>query len=145
MTFRFLTEKYAVSPQITPDDVSGIKEAGFVTIICNRPDSEVSDVNHAMQIRTSAEAIGLNFEELPITHQTMTPDAVQQQLAIIDAANGPVLAYCASGTRCSIMWALGAASNQMPIDEILSITQKAGYSLDNLRPTFEAAAKLTER
>ncbi|MCY4304668.1 MAG: TIGR01244 family sulfur transferase [Aestuariivita sp.] len=145
MTFHFLTEKYAVSPQITPDDVSKIKEAGFTTIICNRPDSEVPEVNQASQIRTWTESIGLKFEELPITHQTMTPDVVEQQREIVGASQGPVLAYCASGTRCSIIWALGAALHQMPIDDILAITRNAGYSLDNLRPTFEAASKVTRK
>ena len=38
---RTLTPRYTVSPQITPEDIPAIKEAGFTTVICNRPDQEI--------------------------------------------------------------------------------------------------------
>ncbi len=140
MDIRQLTPRYSVSPQISPEDLGAIAAAGFTTVICNRPDEEVPPSHQAAAIRAAAEAAGLAFKELPITHQSMTPQAVADQHGLVAASDGPVLAYCASGTRCTVIWSLGAAQ-EMPVDEVLDTARRAGYALDNLRPTLEAAAK----
>ena len=57
---------------------------------------------------------------------------------MVAASDGPVLAYCASGTRCSVVWAL-AQAGKMPTHEILSQTAQAGYDLEHLRPMLNAA------
>jgi uncharacterized protein (TIGR01244 family) len=139
MDIRQITDRYSVSPQIDPNDAPAIKEAGITTVICNRPDAEVPPSHQADALRAAIEAEGLRFEVLPITHQTMTPDRVAQQAAIVEASDGPVLAYCASGTRCSILWALDQAGQQSA-DEILHAVGRAGYDLSALRPTLDAAA-----
>ena len=139
MDARVITPRYAVSPQISAEDMPAIVAAGFKTVICNRPDAEVPPSHQAAAIRAAAEAAGLGFHELPLTHQTMTPDNVAKQRAFYEASSGPVLAYCASGTRCSVIWSLGVATEMSP-DEILGKTSAAGYPLDGLRPTLEALA-----
>lgn len=139
MDIRPITDRYNVSPQIDPEDAAAIKEAGITTVICNRPDAEVPPSHQADAMRAAIEAQGLRFEVLPITHQTMTPDRVAQQAAIVEASDGPVLAYCASGTRCSVLWALSQAGQQ-PADSILQTVARAGYDLSALRPTLDAAA-----
>ncbi|WP_439124481.1 TIGR01244 family sulfur transferase [Marivita sp.] len=139
MDIRPITDRYSVSPQIDPQDAAAIKEAGITTVICNRPDAEVPPSHQADTIRAALEAEGLRFEVLPITHQTMTHDRVAQQAAIVEASDGPVLAYCASGTRCSILWALSKAG-QLPSDAIIEAVARAGYDLSAMRPTLDAAA-----
>ena len=140
MQARDITPRYAVSPQISVEDIPAIAEAGFKLVICNRPDSEVQPSHQAAAIRAAAEAAGLRFEELPLTHQTMTPENVARQREFYEGAEGQVLAYCASGTRSSVVWALGQAQ-EMSADEILGKTAAAGYALDGLRPALEAAGK----
>ena len=139
MDIRPITDRYNVSPQIDPEDAADIKAAGITTVICNRPDAEVPPSHQAAALRAAIEAQGLRFEELPITHQTMTPDRVAQQAAIVAASDGPVLAYCASGTRCSILWALNEAGHQSA-DAILDAVARAGYDLSGMRPTLDAVA-----
>lgn len=140
MDIRPITDRYSVSPQIEPEDAAAIKAAGITTVICNRPDAEVPPSHQADTMRAAIEAEGLRFEVLPITHQTLTPDRIAQQAALVDASDGPVLAYCASGTRCSILWALSQAGQQSA-DDILGAVARAGYDLSGLRPTLEAAAE----
>ncbi len=139
MDARTLTPRYSVSPQISAEDVPAIVAAGFTTVICNRPDGEVPPSHQAAAIRAAVEAAGLTFHELPLTHQTMTPENVGQQRALYEGASGPVLAYCASGTRSSVAWALGRAG-ETELDEILTTAQKAGYDLSGLRPALEEIA-----
>lgn len=137
MNIRRLTEKYSVSPQIAPEDMAAIREAGFAKIICNRPDAEIPPDLQASAMAEAAAAAGIPFEVLPLTHQTMTPGNVARQMSMVNEADGPVLAYCASGTRCSVVWALGQAGT-MPVDDILATTTRAGYDLSGLRPTLES-------
>ena len=40
MQLNKIIDDYVVSEQITVDDIQTIKEAGFKTIFCNRPDKE---------------------------------------------------------------------------------------------------------
>ncbi len=90
-------------------------------------------------IRIAAEAAGLAFVLNPVTHQGLDDDMVHLQRQTIDDAGGPVLAYCASGTRSSIVWSLGQAG-RMPADAIIAATSRAGYDLGGLRARLEALA-----
>ncbi|MCA0869937.1 TIGR01244 family phosphatase [Seohaeicola saemankumensis] len=139
MDIRPITPGYAVSPQITATDLPAIAAAGFTTVICNRPDSEVEADLQTAAIRAAAEAAGLRYEVLELNQQTLTPDNAARQRALVAASEGPVLAYCRSGTRCSVIWAIGQAG-QIPTDEIIARTAAAGYQLDNLRPALDQLA-----
>jgi len=140
MDIRQITPNYAVSPQIAPEDCAAIAAAGFTTIICNRPDSEIPMDVCADAVRAAAEAAGLKFVVLPLTHQTMHAENIAAQRAALDGSDGPVLAYCASGTRSSIAWSLGQAGH-LSCAEILAATIQAGYDLSGLTPQLEAAAE----
>ena len=140
MDIRRITPRYHVSPQISVEDVPARKEAGITAVICNRPDAEVPPSHQADAIGAAVRAAGLRFDVLPLTHQTMTPENVAKQAELAEAAPGPVLAYCASGTRCSVIWALGQAGSQTP-DAILKAVSAAGYDLEGLRPTLEALGR----
>lgn len=140
MDIRHITPAYAVSPQIAPDDIPAIAAAGFRTILCNRPDAEVPPDLSSAALRIAAEAAGLTFVDNPVTHQTLNMDMVTAQSAAIAASDGPVLAYCASGNRSSVVWSLCQAG-QRPTEEIIALTTQAGYDLRGLIPRIEAMAK----
>ncbi len=132
MDIRPLSPRHAVSPQIGADDIEHLVAAGFTTVICNRPDSEVPPQRQSAEIARAAEAAGLTFHFLPVTHQTLGPQAIEDQRAAIAGAPGPVLAYCASGTRSSILWSFSQAG-ELPVEEIIRATASAGYDLSGLR------------
>ncbi|WP_439141245.1 TIGR01244 family sulfur transferase [Planktotalea sp.] len=132
MHIKAITPTYAVSEQISPSDFTAIVEAGFSTVICNRPDEEVPAHLQVTAMAQAAQAAGVDFKVLPLTHVTMTPENIAKQFDMVDAAGGPVLAYCASGTRCSVVWALHQAGKQSA-DDILAQTAQAGYDLSGLR------------
>lgn len=140
MDIRKLTADYSVSPQIAPSDLPAIAAAGFRTVICNRPDAEVGPDTNAAAVKAAAEAAGLTFVVNPVTHQGLNMDMVALQRDTIANAGGPVLAYCASGTRSTIVWALGQAG-RMSTDVILTSALNAGYDLDGLRSRIDALAE----
>lgn len=132
MDIRQLTPRYFVSPQIAADDMAALAEAGITRILCNRPDAEVPPSHSAAAIRAAAEAAGLSFSEQPLTHQTMVPDVIANNRALGVETGDVVLAYCASGTRSTIAWALGQAGD-MDADEIVQTAQAGGYDLAGMR------------
>ena len=136
MDYAHITDGYAVAPQIDPAEVEAIRAAGFTDVICNRPDEEVSPDLVAEQMRAAVEGAGLRFHLNPVRNGALTEDNVRLQAEAIAGAAGPVLAYCRSGTRSSVVWALGRTD--MAADEILAATARAGYALDGLRPQLEA-------
>lgn len=132
MDLRQLTPRFYVSPQISAEDMPAICATGITAIVCNRPDPEVPESHCADAMRTAAEAAGLRFEVQPLTHQSMVPDVIAANRALGAATDDVVLAYCASGTRSCIAWALGAAGSMEP-DEIIAAARDAGYDLGNMR------------
>lgn len=130
MDIRQITPAYASAPQIDPADAGAIKAAGFVTVICNRPDAEVPPSHQADAVRAAIEAEGLTFVVNPVTHQGLNADMVALQAQA--AASGKTLAYCASGTRSTIVWALGQAGKMDP-DAIIAAAAKGGYDISGLR------------
>lgn len=139
MDIRQVSPRYSVSPQINPEDVVAIKAAGFTKLICNRPDSEVPPTHKAAAIAAAAEAAGLTFVNIPLTHDTMNAGNLAAQRGELDSADGTVLAYCATGTRCTVAWSLTHVAD-MSVDELISSAADAGYDLAALRPRLEAMA-----
>ena len=140
MDIRAITPDYAVSPQIEPGDLPAIKAAGYVTVIDNRPDGEIPPHLHADTMRTAAEALGLTFVLNPVVGGALTMANVTTQGAAITASTGPVFAYCASGNRSSIVWALANAGKLSP-DDLIGLPARFGYQLEHLRPQIEALAR----
>ena len=140
MDIRPIAPNYAVSPQIDPEDIPAIKAAGYVAIINNRPDAEIPPDLQTDVMAAAAEANGLAFYVNPVTHASLNLDMVAAQMDALNGAGGPVLAYCASGTRSSIVWSLGMAGT-MPTDEIIAATARFGYDLGGLAPQINALAE----
>jgi uncharacterized protein (TIGR01244 family) len=52
---------------------------------------------------------------------------------VVDAADGPVLAFCRSGTRSIVTWSIGqATSGAMERGELVSLGREAGYDLSGV-------------
>lgn len=141
MHFNSLTADYAVAPQIDPADLAAYAEAGFTTILCNRPDIEVPAALQAEAMRSAAEAAGLSFVENPFTHGMLTEALLSTQAETLAGSEGPVLAYCASGTRCTILWLILQARSGADIDTALGAAERAGYQLTGMRPQLEMMAQ----
>ena len=140
MDYVCIDKNYYVSPQIEPHQISEIADKGFVKIICNRPDLEVPPSYGSSVMADLAAKEKIEFHILELTHQTMTPENILKQRAMFIDANGPVLAYCASGTRCSVIWALGEAITGTNVNYILEKTLAAGYNLSGLEASMRNLA-----
>lgn len=127
-----ITPTYSVSGQLLPEDTASLAAAGVTTLINNRPDHEVPPELSSATLRAAAEAAGITFVDNPVVAQALGAEVGRNQRQAIDAASGSVHAYCASGMRSAVAWALGEAG-RMDVDDILAATDRAGFSLGGLR------------
>ncbi|CAN7692031.1 TIGR01244 family sulfur transferase [Mesorhizobium sp. LjNodule214] len=106
MEYRQISEDYSVAGQIQPDDIVAIKEAGFKSVICNRPDNEQPGQPSADSVKAAAEAAGLTFRFIPVISGQISIENVEDQAKALDELEGPVFAYCRSGARCTNLYGL---------------------------------------
>ena len=106
MEYREISEDYSVSGQIQPEDAAAIKEAGFKSVICNRPDDEQPGQPSADSVKAAVEAAGLAFRYIPVISGQITAENVEDQAEALDSLEGPVFAYCRSGARCTNLYGL---------------------------------------
>jgi uncharacterized protein (TIGR01244 family) len=137
---RPLNDRFAVAPQITPEDIPAVKAAGYVAVVNNRPDEEEAGQPSGDAVRAAAEAAGLAYTAIPVTHAGFSHPQLDAMTAALAAADGPVLAFCRSGTRSANLWALAAAKSGRPPHVLVAQAEAAGYDLTGIRPTLDALA-----
>ena len=138
--FRQLTEDFWASPQIELEDVAEAKARGFVMIVNNRPEGEAESQIPGHEIVSAAKAAGLGYRAIPITHAGFSEDQVRAMVKVLNEADGPVLAYCRSGTRSTLLWALAQATQGHDPDAIASQAAEAGYEVAPIRSLIDVLA-----
>lgn len=138
--FRTLSADYSVAPQISIKDVAEAKAAGFAMLVNNRPDGEEPSAPQGDDIAHAAAAEGLAYAAIPIGHAGFSHAQIDALDTLLGDANGPILAYCRSGTRSTHLWALTRARAGDDVDGIVEAAAKAGYDLTGLRPMLDALA-----
>ena len=142
--FRKLDEQIMASPQITLADLAAAQKLGVALVINNRPEGESDDQTPGSAIEAAARAAGMEYCAIPITHSGFSHaqvEAMAEALAANEAANrGPILAYCRSGTRSTLLWALAKASSGHNPDALAQAAARAGYDLAPVRAMMDMLA-----
>ena len=121
-----LSNELSVAPQPLAGDMRAVAEAGFRSIICNRPDGEGVDQPGFTEIERAAEEHGLVARYLPAESGKVTDEQGAAFSALLAELPKPILAYCRTGMRSTTMWALSRAGST-PRPEIIERSAKAGY------------------
>jgi uncharacterized protein (TIGR01244 family) len=138
--FRQLSDHVWTSQQITLDDVTAAAKDGFSLIINNRPEGESDDQTPGDAIAAAAKAAGLGYIAIPITHAGFSQPQVAAMIEALGDGKGRILAYCRSGTRSTLLWALAQASTGADLDAITSQAATAGYDVSPVRPLMDMLA-----
>lgn len=139
--FRRLDDTILVSPQVAPEDLAEAAALGVKLVINNRPDDEEDGQPAGQAIANAADQAGLAYRAIPVTNAGFSHGQVDAMVEALEQANGPVLAYCRSGTRSTFLWALARAKLG---DHPAVLTEKAevaGYDLRPIRPMLDALAR----
>ena len=128
MDIKTLTSALSVSSQIKHGDVAKIATLGFKTIINNRPDRETPLQPRTKTLADNAKRAGIHYIHLPVISGQMTQENIDEFAALLADVNGPVLAFCRTGTRSAKLWA-GANSDRLSANDITRIGAAAGYAI----------------
>jgi sulfide:quinone oxidoreductase len=128
MDIKTVDTEISVSPQIAPGDLKAIAEAGYKTVICNRPDGEGNDQPLFQEIEDAAKKAGLTAHYLPVETGKVQDGDAEAFGKLMDSVPKPVLAYCRSGTRSVTLWSLSQGGKR-PLPDILAKTKAAGYDM----------------
>ena len=128
MDIRTLTAELSVAPQIAITDLRAVADAGFRSVICNRPDGEGPDQPVYSEIERSAVEQGLQVRFLPAESGKLSDEQGAAFAKFMAELPKPVLAFCSTGMRSTTMWALTQAGS-MPFPSIIERASKAGFDL----------------
>ena len=138
--FRKLSDSVLASPQISLEEVAQAKAAGVTLIVNNRPDGEDPSAAQGDEIEVAAQSAGIAYAAIPIGHSGFSEVQVDQMVSALDSADGKVLAYCRSGTRSTLLWALAQAKSGAAPDDIAHAAMAAGYDVSPVRPMLDMFA-----
>ena len=110
MPVQALSPEFAVTGQIAAQDAAAIAQAGFRSIVCNRPDGEGGPAQPPVQaIEQAAAPAGLQARYLPVVAGQITAADGAALARLLLELPAPVLAYCRSGARSTTLWQLAQA------------------------------------
>lgn len=131
MEIKNITPQLSVSAQIQVADLATLADAGFKSVVCNRPDGEGVDQPSFAEIERAALAAGLQARYLPADSGKVSDEQGQAFGQLLDELPKPVLAFCRTGMRSTTMWALSQAA-ALPLSHIMQTAAQAGYPLQAL-------------
>ncbi len=95
-----LSADVCVAPQLEPSAMAWAAQAGFKSVINNRPDFEEGpDQPTSAAMEAAAQAAGLAYAFLPVSPGYQSPEEIAGFATLLATLPKPILAFCRSGTR----------------------------------------------
>jgi uncharacterized protein (TIGR01244 family) len=106
---RQVSDDVCVAPQLTPDAMVAAAQAGFRSVVNNRPDFEGGpDQPTSAAIEAAAKAAGLEYRYLPVSGSHQSAEDAAAMAALLHQLPRPLLLFCRSGARSARLFALAA-------------------------------------
>ena len=126
---RQLDDKTLVNGQISPEDIDGLKALGVTLIVNNRPDGEDVGQPESDDIEAAAKAAGIDYRHVPIARGLGPSDIEAMREAMHAAGEGKLFAFCRSGNRSTLAWAVARSEDGVPTEELHRQANQAGFDL----------------
>jgi uncharacterized protein (TIGR01244 family) len=126
---RQLDDKTLVAGQLAPEDLAGLKAQGVTLIVNNRPDNEDDGQPLSVDMEAAARAAGLEYRHIPIRYGMGPSDVESMREAMHATGDGKLLAFCRSGNRSTLAWAVARAEDGAEPEELHRSAEAAGFSL----------------
>ncbi|WP_375283457.1 TIGR01244 family sulfur transferase [Marinicauda pacifica] len=137
MDLKQISPFFAASPQLSVAEIGMAASQGYKAIINNRPDAEEDGQPSSAEIEAAARAQGLDYRYIPVIGGQIGEADVEAMTAALSDLNGPVLAYCRTGTRSVTLWALSEARH-IDADALIRTAAEAGYDISSQRSRLAA-------
>ena len=107
---RAIAPDVCVAPQLTPAAMAEAAQAGFKSVVNNRPDFEHGpDQPTNVQIEAAARAAGLEYRYLPVDSAYQSPEEIAAMAKLLAELPRPLLMFCRSGARSMRLYSLAAS------------------------------------
>jgi uncharacterized protein (TIGR01244 family) len=124
-----LDDKTLIEGQIAPADVAGLKAEGVTMIVNNRPDGEDAGQPTSAEIEAAARASGIDYRHVPIARGLGPTDIEAMRTAMHEAGDGKLFAFCRSGNRSALAWAVAKSEDGATRAELEALVGGAGFDL----------------
>lgn len=111
LRFRKVDADFAVSGQISPDEVADVAKAGFRTIVCARPDHEEPGQPSFATIAAAAKKAGLEAVHIPVSGGIGDGQLKRMEEALRKLPS-PMFGYCRSGARAGSLYGAAKAARR---------------------------------
>lgn len=129
-----INEKFSITGQLSPEDLSRAAARGFAAVVNNRPDGEETFQPTADQMSAAARREGLGYVHIPVKGPDITKDSVRRFQYALSSTDGPVLAHCRTGTRSLMLCAIGEVlDRRMTLGEVDELGARHGFDLSGVR------------
>lgn len=136
MTRKMLTPDLSVMPQVSETDIADLSRRGFKAIISNRPDGEAADQPAWAAIAATAHSHGMAALHIPVVASQIDDEDIAAFAAALRDLPTPIAAFCRTGTRAALLWAL-ANEDSLSADERIRIAAAQGFDLLPFRARIE--------
>ena len=126
---RQLDDTTLVDGQIAPGDVAALQAQGVTLIVNNRPDGEDDGQPTSDEIEAAANAAGVAYRHVPIARGMGPSDVEAMREAIHAAAGGKMFAFCRSGNRSTLAWAVAKSEDGAARADLERCAEGAGFTL----------------
>lgn len=140
MKSKMLTPDLSIMPQVSEADIAELSRCGFRSIISNRPDGEASDQPAWTAIAAAAHRHGMAARYIPVVASQIDDNDVAAFVAALRDLPTPITAFCRTGTRAALLWAL-ANEDSLSADERIRIAAAQGFDLEPFRARIEQLHK----
>lgn len=86
--------------------MASIAESGVKLIINNRPDGEDPGQPTSADVEAKAGEHGIAYRHIPMSASSLSLADIDNFADALEQSEGQVLAYCRSGYRSALLWAL---------------------------------------
>lgn len=138
MKFAVLTPNVTALPQLSAEDIPELARRGYRSIVGNRPEGETPDQPRWTELEAAAVANGMAAVQIPVVASKIREQDVDAFRQALEQLPKPIAAFCRSGTRSTLLWALANQGN-LSVDERISIAAKEGFDLEPFRGRLETS------
>ncbi|MFZ2651133.1 MAG: TIGR01244 family sulfur transferase [Burkholderiaceae bacterium] len=104
-----LSADLCVAGQLDPPAMAWAAQAGFKSVVNNRPDFEGGpDQPTNASVEAAARAAGLVYAFLPVQGSYQSPEEIARFGELVASLPKPILAFCRTGTRSGKLYRAAA-------------------------------------
>ncbi|XXQ68076.1 TIGR01244 family sulfur transferase [Neisseriaceae bacterium B1] len=138
MAIEKIADYLYVSKQLDERIAKRAAQYEIKTVICNRPDDEEPGQPNFETVKEWLNKYGIeNVIYMPVVMNGIDDSALEEFKETVAKSPAPILAYCRTGTRCAMMWALNQVKRGVEVNSVIKAAELANINLEPHREKLE--------